>query len=314
MAEIDGLPSGWPAPCQRSDFNFHQQSPPFPHQSTRRIIARHRSNADSRNDSFEWPKRIVGSQEMSTQCIEDVLLTAETRRHPEFSPVEGEGVDSPCEPAAALDSNCDSKAMTPDEIRQLSKCEDVLNRGLNGFFEMGSALLTIREGKLYRLTHPTFEDYCQKRWGIGRSYAWRMIGAAERMRLLPPREGVPMPKNEFQMRPFLRLAPEEFPGAWQKVVERANGSPIVQALVQEVVNSLGPQNPEGPVTPFRRQRRGYIPCVMPLGQVLILLHEIKQSIEKGHAERALTALNRIEDALFNDGSAPDCPVVVPLPV
>src|ERR1035441_10571041 len=67
---------------------------------------------------------------------------------------------------------------------QLEQCEEIIGRGLSTFFEVGSALLRIRERRLYQGAHRTFEIYCRERWGIGRSYAWRLIGAAERLNLL----------------------------------------------------------------------------------------------------------------------------------
>src|ERR1035438_1994743 len=104
---------------------------------------------------------------------------------------------------------------------QLEQCEEIIGRGLSTFFEVGSALLRIRERRLYQCAQPTFEMYCRERWGIGRSYAWRLIGAAERLNLLPADRSLPRPINEFRIRPFLKLAPEAFPGAWQRVTERA---------------------------------------------------------------------------------------------
>jgi hypothetical protein len=57
------------------------------------------------------------------------------------------------------------------------------NGGLAAFFEVGNALVRIRENKLYRATHLTFDRYCQESWNIGRSYAWRVMGVAERLNL-----------------------------------------------------------------------------------------------------------------------------------
>lgn len=66
--------------------------------------------------------------------------------------------------------------LSEKDQNQLERCEDIIGRGLGRFFEVGSALLKIREKRLYRGTHPNFEVYCRERWGIGRSYAWRLMG------------------------------------------------------------------------------------------------------------------------------------------
>ncbi len=80
----------------------------------------------------------------------------------------------------------------------------MIERGLATFLEVGSALLTIRESRLYRGTHSTFEDYCQERWGMSRCHANRQIQAAEVVGSLGPIG--PKPANEAQARELARVA------------------------------------------------------------------------------------------------------------
>src|SRR5436189_5170738 len=75
----------------------------------------------------------------------------------------------------ALD--CSKHPLSKKEIDQLEQCERVLSYGLKHFFDVGNALLIIRDQRLYRGTHGTFEAYCHERWVLGRSYAWRLIAA-----------------------------------------------------------------------------------------------------------------------------------------
>jgi hypothetical protein len=63
--------------------------------------------------------------------------------------------------------------------RSLSECEMVIERGQQTFVEVGLALLEIRDRRLYREGWPTFEDYCQERWGWTRDSAYKHIAAAE---------------------------------------------------------------------------------------------------------------------------------------
>lgn len=79
--------------------------------------------------------------------------------------------------------------------------------------EVGSASMEIKTQALYRETHTNCSAYCQDRRGFGQSYANKLIGGVERIRLLP--HDLPKLANEFQIRPFLQLEPEEFPGKWQ---------------------------------------------------------------------------------------------------
>ena len=58
--------------------------------------------------------------------------------------------------------------MAPLQVRRLAELELVIERGLKTFVEVGAALLGIRDGRLYRETHATFEDYCgSSRDGVG---------------------------------------------------------------------------------------------------------------------------------------------------
>jgi hypothetical protein len=70
-------------------------------------------------------------------------------------------------------------ADTGEVVTTLEDCEAVIERGLGTFVEVGNALISIRDGKLYRQNHDTFEAYCDKRWGLKRQRAYQLIEAAE---------------------------------------------------------------------------------------------------------------------------------------
>jgi hypothetical protein len=61
----------------------------------------------------------------------------------------------------------------------LVKCEAVIERGLGTFVEVGQALAEIRDRRLYKTTHQTFESYCHERWKFSASRGRQMIGAAK---------------------------------------------------------------------------------------------------------------------------------------
>lgn len=65
------------------------------------------------------------------------------------------------------------------EAGRLTICEKVIARGIASFVQVGRALTEIRDAKLYRATHKTFEAYCKDRWEIGRSRAYELIDHAE---------------------------------------------------------------------------------------------------------------------------------------
>lgn len=92
--------------------------------------------------------------------------------------------------------------MTADPVpAELAACEQIIERGLATFVDVGQALLRIRDDKLYRGTFGTFEEYCSQRWGFTDRRARQLISAAEIGTIVPVR-------NEAQARALTGLSPE----------------------------------------------------------------------------------------------------------
>jgi hypothetical protein len=129
-----------------------------------------------------------------------------------------------------------------DESHELERCEVVIKQGLQTFIEVGQALRTIREKRLYRISFKTFEDYCVGRWAFKRSEAYRLIDASVVISNLSPM-GELLPNNERQIRPLTSLEPEIQKEVWKEVV-KTHGDNITAAKVQTVVNDWKPVNQE----------------------------------------------------------------------
>jgi hypothetical protein len=69
--------------------------------------------------------------------------------------------------------------LSDDEQNELAECEAVIEAGLQEFVKVGNALLYIRDHKLYRQKHATFEDYCKARWKFSDRRGRQLIKAAE---------------------------------------------------------------------------------------------------------------------------------------
>jgi phage N-6-adenine-methyltransferase len=130
-----------------------------------------------------------------------------------------------------------TELLTITETETLTKLEAVIERGLATFVDVGNALLSIRDSKLYRESHTTFEDYCRERWQMSKTNANRLIQAAEVTENLTP-FGVILPTSESQARPLTRLEPEEQIVAWEKAVSTASNRKITAAHVQSVVDEI----------------------------------------------------------------------------
>lgn len=120
--------------------------------------------------------------------------------------------------------------------RSLPELEAVIERGLTTFVDVGTALLEIREGRLYRETHSTFEDYCRDRWGFSRVQAHRLIEASEVVATLPI--GNVTPHNEAQARELARIDdPQQRADVWRTAVD-AHGDKVTAADVRHTAQRL----------------------------------------------------------------------------
>jgi hypothetical protein len=113
-----------------------------------------------------------------------------------------------------------SEALTISEIEQLKAHEATITAGLQTFYEVGNALLTIRDGRLYRLDFRTFEEYCCSKWGMVASRARQLIGAASVVANIEGVTNVTL-SNEAQARALASLASESQQLVWEYAVKAA---------------------------------------------------------------------------------------------
>ena len=71
------------------------------------------------------------------------------------------------------------------ETNDFKNLERIIESGLRTFEDVGNALASIREKKLYRAEHDTFEAYCKQRWGFSSSRARQLVAAAEVVKEFP---------------------------------------------------------------------------------------------------------------------------------
>ena len=69
-------------------------------------------------------------------------------------------------------------ALAPAEQVELAALEATIEQNLAAFVAVGTALLTIRDKRLYRRDYHTFEAYCGERWGLKRQRAYELMEAA----------------------------------------------------------------------------------------------------------------------------------------
>ena len=130
-----------------------------------------------------------------------------------------------------------TEALTRRESRELTLLEATITTNLRSFVEVGLALATIREQKLYRAEYTSFDVYCHIKWGMGKSYAGHLIRSANVMGRLEAATIVPT--AESQVRELGRLPEEKQAEAWTEAVGAAGGVVPTAEVVAKVVDTLG---------------------------------------------------------------------------
>jgi hypothetical protein len=163
--------------------------------------------------------------------------------------------------------------LTPDEERQRLFWERKVERA---FYEAGTALKELRDRRLYRSTHKTFEEYCRDRFGYSRRKMDYLISGSEVFENLQTRtigsqsdrdetrtigsqsdrdetrtigsqsDGTEtrtigsqiLPISERQVRPLTQLEPDQQREVWQQAVEAAGGKVPSGRIVKDIVQRI----------------------------------------------------------------------------
>ena len=180
--------------------------------------------------------------------------------------------------------------LTEQEIRDRLHLERKVERA---FFEAGKALMELRERRLYRSTHKTFEEYCRDRF----SYTYRHVNYLiagclivdnikmgtnssqnESQDEMGTNSSQILPTSEVQVRPLAKLEPQQQPGAWQQAVEKAEGKVPSGRIVKDVVQQI--------------MERTKVPNTYQIGEVCQII--VKDSPElrgKGECWAIVSAVN-----------------------
>jgi hypothetical protein len=150
----------------------------------------------------------------------------------------------------SLDTIADSIALTAQERGRLAELEGIVENHLPTFLAVGRALVQIRNERLFRESYPTWELYCQKRWGFGYNHANELARCAQVAEGLlascaGPQGDSPLPANLSPdvLRPLAPLEPELASACWR--VASKLGRPTahtVAKIVRAVTSAIGAGN------------------------------------------------------------------------
>ena len=153
----------------------------------------------------------------------------------------------------------EKEELTYDEQRDRLFLERKVEKA---FYEAGVALQELRDRRLYKSTHKTFEEYCRERFGFGRHAANHLIAGAgvvqnlvtigyqnqsEEMGTIGSQI---LPTSERQVRPLVKLEPEQQREAWSKAVEYAGGKIPSGRIVKDIVQRIKERTQEAVPNPY----------------------------------------------------------------
>ncbi|MGF2037356.1 MAG: hypothetical protein RMZ43_018895 [Nostoc sp. CmiVER01] len=161
--------------------------------------------------------------------------------------------------------------VTAAEVEELSETEQrdrlhLERRVERAFFEAGKALAELRDRRLYRSTHKTFEEYCRSRFAYTHRHVNYLIAASNvvdniimgtngSQNEIPDEMGTIGSKNEIsdemgtngsqilptterQVRPLTKLEPSQQQEVWRQAVEQAGGKVPPARIVKDVVQRI----------------------------------------------------------------------------
>lgn len=136
------------------------------------------------------------------------------------------------------------KPLSTAEKQMLATDEQHVQSHLESFAPAGNALREIRDKRLYRESHATFEDYCRKRWEMSKTQANRLIAAAQTVdniaSVTPPE--ITGHLKESTVRSLTSLNAAQQRKVFQKVIEASPpDQPITGALVSRVAHEVAPK-------------------------------------------------------------------------
>lgn len=148
--------------------------------------------------------------------------------------------------------------LSETEDARLARNETRISQGLASFVEVGEALSDIRDARLYRATHSTFESYCAEKWKMTRSNAFRLMEESAAARSVDNCPQI----NRGQARELARVEPARREEVIRKA-DLATGGKITAAAIKdaaapakEIVVTVEP-------TPCERATSRSDPYVMP---------------------------------------------------
>ena len=128
------------------------------------------------------------------------------------------------------------------EQEKLKHLEKVIKDGWATFLNVGSALITINEEKLYRDKYETFEAYFRDQLGLSRSYTYNLMGSAKVYEQMSSIEDIGVkPLTESHLRELISVPTEKRADAWRGALKLAGEKPLTAKIVHQAAAEFKPK-------------------------------------------------------------------------
>jgi hypothetical protein len=124
------------------------------------------------------------------------------------------------------------------ERNKLKQLEKIVADDMGRFIRVGMALAEIRDLRLYRETHTTFEAYCRNKFDMLRAHAYRLISQASVVNELSPIGDIPKPQNEAQARELAKAPKEKRVEVMKLVAAKVGDGPLTAKAIQVAVHAV----------------------------------------------------------------------------
>jgi len=201
--------------------------------------------------------------------------------------------------------------LNPAALATLADCELRIERGLKSFVDVGEALATIRDSRLYRRTHATFEDYCAERWNLKRQRAYELMNAAAVVSEFSDTD-IPAPAKESHAAALAAVPEADRAEVWRDVVEGGDKptAAAIRKAAEARTQTPGPTDaadcpPADPgVTPESVEPPSTVPAGSGAEVVASAREDAGAATEAVDADRAAAAVAAALDKFVPDVGAP----------
>ncbi len=220
----------------KSHFVLAVEAEGYPHPSDyaqayiQDLVARFETAQQQQAKSKKRVRPVAEAQSPPRQATDNDSSTQETTMP------ENETTDSIHTPVEVVEE------LSPEEEADRQRLELKVERAV---YQAGDALRELRDRRLYRNTHKSWEDYCQDRFGYTPRKAYYLISAADVIDHLSSCEQIvhTLPTKENQCRELAKLSPEQQTEAWIESVSRTGGKRVPPAsTVRSVVEEIKQRN------------------------------------------------------------------------